>query len=305
MELAAITGYKIITMFVIVIMGVICYKTGVITKKGNECLSDVLLLLVSPLLIFVSYQREFSMDQLQTLIISTGLAAISHVISILVSGILIKRGRNDYEIERMAIIYTNAGFMGIPLVNAVFGSEGVLYMTAYITILNIFAWTHGVFLMTGKRDKQAVLNVVKAPAVIAIILGIITYICRIRLPGLVLEPIQAVSDMNTPLAMIIAGVSLASSDLKGIMKKKSIYEICGIRLFLVPMLVILVFKLLPAEEISKSVIILATACPSASIGTMFAIRYKKNSLYASEIFGITTVLALLTIPAVMLVNSLF
>lgn len=292
-------------MFVIVVIGIICYKTGVITKKGNEGLSDVLLLLVSPLLIFVSYQRDFDMGQLHGLLIALGLSAISHVVSIAVSTYLFKKGKTDYEIERMAIIYTNAGFMGIPLADAVFGSEGVLYITAYITMINLFAWTHGVILMTGKRDAKALVNVIKAPAVIAIVLGLICYVGRIRLPGFLLEPIQAVSDMNTPLAMLIAGVSLASSDLKEILKSRRIYEICSVRLLLVPILIILIFQLFRTETILSSTVILATACPSASIGTMFAIRYKKNSVYASELFGITTALSLITIPVIMVINGLF
>ncbi len=300
MELAVITAEKISMMFVMAITGMICYKVHLIDKHTNERLSDILLLLVSPLLIFTSYQQEFDPGKLRGLILAFLMAAVSHAIAIFIASFLIKKGRPDYEVERMSAIYSNCGFMGIPLVNGLFGAEGVFYVTAYITVFNILVWTHGVILMTGKHDGKSLVAALKSPCIISVAVGLLCYLCRIRVPEMILEPITAISDMNTPLAMLIAGVSIAGSDIVSLMKKKQIYVICAMRLLLIPTVVLLLLKLFYPGDMVTTVIVLATACPTATTGTLFALRFHRNAGYASEIFGMATACSIVTIPFMML-----
>lgn len=305
MELAAITANKIIVMFVIVAIGMICYKTKMIDERTNEKLSDILLLLVSPLLIFTSYQQEFEAEKLHGLLLAILLAAVSHLISILVSILLIrKKPGADYEIERFSTVYSNCGFMGIPLIQGIFGSEGVFYVTAYITVFNVLCWTHGVILMTGRQTLKSSLKALMTPCIFAVVLGFLAYICRIVLPQFLLEPITAVANMNTPLSMMIAGVSIASSNIPAMLKKKRVYYICFLRLLLIPVLAVLALKAFHIDQMITMTMIVSTACPTAASGTLFALRYHKNAVYASEIFGITTLLSLVTIPLVVLVAGL-
>lgn len=305
MELAGITANKIIVMFVIVAIGMICYKTKLIDERTNEKLSDILLLLVSPLLIFTSYQQEFEAGKLHGLLLAILLAAVSHLISILVSILFIrKRPGTDYEIERFSTVYSNCGFMGIPLIHGIFGSEGVFYVTAYITVFNVLCWTHGVILMTGRQTLKASIKALFTPCIVAVVLGFLSYVCRIILPQILLEPITSVANMNTPLSMMIAGVSIASSNIPAMLKKKRVYYICFLRLLLIPLLAVAALKAFHIDEVITTTIIVSTACPTAASGTLFALRYHKNAVYASEIFGITTLLSLVTIPLIVLAAGL-
>lgn len=302
MKLAEITISKIIVMFIIMLVGMICYRVRLIDERTNEKLSNVLLLLISPLLIFTSYQREFNPDMLYGLLSAIFLAAVSHLIAIVVAGILIKKnGAIDWEIERMSAIYSNCGFMGIPLVNEVFGAEGVFFMTAYVTVFNLLIWTHGVILMTGQTDMRSCIKALKTPSIFAIVIGLACYLCHITLPAVLLEPLQSIANMNTPLAMLVAGVSVASSDIKTMLKKKRSYYMCGIRLVLIPLLTLFVLKLFQMDKMVTTTIIMAAACPAGATGTLFALRYKKNAIYAAELFGMSTVFSLVTIPFVMLI----
>lgn len=304
MELAAITAYKIITMFVMALVGVVCYKTNIITTETNGKLSNLLLMVISPLMIFCSYQREFSRQQLEGLFMALFLAAVSHVIAIFITKVFIRKSSGEnYGIESMAAIYSNCGFMGIPLVNGIFGADGVFYITAYITVFNLFVWTHGILLMIGKQTVKDALKAMKTPTIFAIGIGLVCYICQIHLPEVVREPLSAIGDMNTPVAMLVAGASLAGSNLVKMLKKKRIYLICAIRLLLIPLAAMAVLNLFHLDDMVTTTIVLATACPAGSMGTLFALRYGKDAVYASELFGVTTTLSLVTIPFVMLVYT--
>lgn len=300
MELAVITADKISVMFVMALIGMICYRLGLINGHTNEKLSDILLLLVSPLLIFTSYQQEFDPAKLNGLLTAFFMAAVSHGAAIAIASLLIKRGKTDWEVERISSIYSNCGFMGIPLVSALYGAEGVFYVTAYITVFNLLVWTHGVILMTGKQSLKSFLTALKSPCIIAVALGLFCYLVRIRVPVVVLEPLTAIAGMNTPLAMLIAGVSIAGSDIRAMLMKTRLYYICALRLLIIPAVVLVILKAFRFDDMVTTVVILATACPTATTGTLFALKFHRNSRYASELFGMATAASIVTIPFIML-----
>lgn len=305
MELASITAYKIVTMFIMALVGAVCYKTRIISSETNGKLSDLLLMVIAPLMIFCSYQREFSRQQLEGLLMTLFLAAVSHVVAILVTRVFLRKKSGDnYGIECMAAVYSNCGFMGIPLVNGIFGADGVFYITAYITIFNLFIWTHGILMMIGKQSFRDAVNAMKTPTIGAILAGLICYLLQIRIPEVIREPLAAIGDMNTPVAMLVAGASLASSNLFQMLKKKRIYLICFLRLLLIPLVCMVVLNLFRLDPVVTTTVVLASACPAASTGTMFALRYQKDAVYAAEMFGVTTALSIITIPFVMLVYTL-
>ncbi len=299
MSLASIAFNQIIIMFLIIFIGLICYKVDLIDKEVNKKLSNILLMLINPILIFNSYQQDFSKELLNGLLISFVLAVITHVFGIIISALFIRKKKKDFGIERFSCIYSNCGFMGIPLVNGIFGSEGVLYITAYMTIFNLFIWTHGVILMVGKQDKKALIKTLISPTLIAIIIGFILFISQIKLPSIITGAFEYVADMNTPLAMLIAGVTIAQTNLKEVFSKTGIYIVVLIKLIIIPVALLFVYSIFPMSKAVITTAILAAACPTATTGTLFALRYNKNALYASEIFAISTLVSLATIPSVM------
>lgn len=300
MSLASTALNQILIMFLIIIIGMICYKARLIDRELNKKLSGILLMVVSPLLIFNSYQRDFSSDLFQGLLISFGLALASHLISILAAGILI-RGKDDANtvIDRFSAIYSNCGFIGIPLINGLVGKEGVFYITAYLTVFNLFVWTHGVIMMVGKQSKKDIVKTLLSPTIIAIVLGMFCFLVRLKVPFIVYESIEYVASMNTPLAMLIAGVSIAQTNILKIFLKPRIYLVVVLKLLLIPILLLFLYTRLPINQTVLTTAILGVACPTAATGTMFALRYNKDAVYASEIFAITTLASIVSIPLVM------
>lgn len=307
MTTTAVTVFnQILIMLFIMIVGSICYKIKLINKEMNKYLSDLVLMLVNPLVIFLSYQREFEDTLLQGLLISLLLATITHVLAIIIAKLIIRKKDKpeDGVLERFAVIYSNCGFIGIPLVNGIFGSEGVFYITAYMTIFNLFVWTHGVISVSGKKDRRTIVQAFVSPSVIATISGFLLFVLRIQLPETLVEAMSYIGNMNTPLAMMVAGVTIAQANLVKLLGKLRIYYISFLKLIFIPVVMLLIFSLF---DLSREVLltsVLAAACPTGATINLFSIRYKKNYLYASEMFAVTTVLSVITIPLVMIVAEL-
>lgn len=306
MTLAATAFNQIMIMFIIIIIGIFCYRINLIDKITNKKLSDVVLLLVSPVVIIISYQREFKDTLLTGLLISLVLAVITHIFGIVIGYVIIRGNKHkaDLAIERFAVVYSNCGFIGIPMAGGLFGSEGVFYITAYITIFNLLVWTHGVILMTGKANVRSITKALLSPSVVATFIGFLLFVTRIILPDVILDSLTYIGDMNTPLAMLVAGITIAQTDLKKLFFKYRIYYISFLKLLFVPVMMLLLFHLFHLPEVVLLTSVLAAACPTAATVNLFALRYEKNYLYASEIFAISTVLSLITIPTVMFIANL-
>ena len=157
--------------------------------------------------------------------------------------------------------------------------------------------------MTGKTDMKGCLKALVSPNIIAIILGLTTYLLRIKLPELILEPISMVAAMNTPTAMLVAGASIASEGISEMFKNKRYYYVAFLRLILAPLAYIVILKAFPFDEVVKNSMLISTACPVGATSVSFALRYEKNGVYASHIFGLTTLLCIITIPAIIMIAS--
>ncbi len=317
-SISGILVEQIIVIFIIILIGVICYRTKLIDDATNSKLSSILLMLINPVLIFVSYQREFSSDLLEGLLISFLLAITTHLVAIAISYLMIRRKKKkafivdgirikkyvdneDVEVERLSSSYANMGFMGIPLIYGIFGSEGVFYVTATVTVFNIFIWTHGVMMMSGSKDLKfkEIIRKLTSPTIIAIILGLIFFILQIKVPDVVYQSFSYIGDINTPFAMLIAGVTIGKTNIVQLFTKNfRMYYPVFLRLLFIPFVLVLLYIWLPIDETVKIIAIILAATPSSTIGVLFTIKYKKNSVLAAQIFTVTTLLCVVTIPII-------
>lgn len=292
-------------MFIILAIGAGCGIKGIISKEGTKQLSTVELMIVNPFLIFMSYQAEYSSELLGGLLWAFGLAAVSFAAAILLTTFVIRPSREDYDIERFASVYSNCGFIGIPLINGIYGSEGVLYLTAYITLFNLLVWTHGYMVMKGQRDFSAFVKALRNPSVIAVVVGLICYLTGLRLPEIPSASFEAVASLNTPLAMLIAGAAVSQTSISKAFKNSGLYLVTVMKLLVVPVLCLGIMRLFPAPAMVVTVIAIAAACPTATTGTMFAVLFNKKPQRCSEYFAVTTVLSGLTLPLITALSSAF
>lgn len=285
-------------------LGYFCRKADVLDEHTTKKLSALLLNIVIPIVILVSYQKPFEPALLNMLLISFIPAAVSMVSSLLLIPLFFRdKSRAGTVNERAAAVYSNCAFMGIPLIQGIFGSDGVFCLTAYITLFNALLYTHGSISISG--EKFTLKKLVKAlmhPCVIAIILGIVLFVTGISLPGFLLETCEHLAGLNTPLAMLVAGSTIASAKLGNALKKPRLYAVCFIKLIAIPALLLGFCLICGFDTLISEVNIVAAACPSAAACTMFAIKYDKEPGYSSQLFAATTILSCVTLPLVLTVS---
>lgn len=306
MNLAHITVNKIMEMFLIMVIGAVTFKTGIADNGTSKRMSSILLNVITPCMIIVSYQMEFDRDLLIGLILTLGLSVASIFLSILFSRLLIRSKENsDMAVEKFSIIYSNCGFIGIPIINGLLGAKGIFFMTAYITAFNIMIWSHGILLMKGKTGNfKSTLKSFINSSTVAIVIGILFFITGLHLPEVVGNPLSMIGAMNTPVAMLISGMNLAESELLSCLKSPRTYMISAAKLLAIPLITLVLLMAVRVDYAIAVTILVASACPSGATGAMFALQYNKNSQYASKLLAVTTVLSLVTIPAVMMVGGM-
>lgn len=288
---------QIMKMLLLLLVGYSCFRFKLIDQNGNKSMANLLLMVINPVLAITALQADYDPRLVKGLLTSFALAFAAHLIGIALSTLFIRKtGCANYEIERFSAMYSNCGFMGIPLVQSILGSEGVLYLTAYITVFNLLSWTHGMILMTGKTTWRDLKKGLLSPMILASTLGLILFFTRIRFPAIIGDTLDYIAGMNTPLAMIIAGVSVAQTSLPKLLQNKGIYLVSFLKLLLMPALVLAGLLLLHPSSVPACAVLIAAACPAATTCTAFSLRFQKNYLYASEIYAFTTLASLATIP---------
>ena len=301
MDLAYISFRQILTMIIIAAVGLLCAKIGLVDDATNKKLSNLLLLLVSPILILLSYQRPFEEELLHGLLLSILLGFVSFMIAIAVSHIVYRnRNGKDFALERFAAVYPNSAFLGIPLIYGIFGAEGVFYLTGFLTVFFTFFWTHGMMTMSGKRDFSTIKKAVVSPPILAIFLGFAMFVLGVQIPGIVYTPMALLSGLNTPLAMLVAGASMYGASISKILLDKRIYGLCAMRLLILPALTILALAPFDIPPMIRGVTVVISACPIAINLILFAHRYNRDHVYASQAFAAATILSLGTIPLLLM-----
>lgn len=299
---------QVIIMMILILVGILCFKLKIITKQVSKGITSLVLKVVNPIIILVSYQKPFNINELAGLGWAFVFAAICTAVVLFVPMILVRGGKNKaaLAVERFSATYTNCMFMGVPLIQGVFGMDAVFYLTAYMTFFNILVWTHGVISMRGEggNGRQMLLSVIKTPALIATIIGIVLFLLNITLPSIPMTILNDLAALNTPLAMFAAGAVIAETDLRNAFKNVRIYWICIVRLLILPVICLLILWAILRATPGLSpqiagVCLLAAACPTAATGTLFAIEYGKDSGYASQLFTMTTIFSIITMPLIM------
>ena len=211
------------------------------------------------------------------------------VISYLVFG---KRRR----LENFAASFCNAGFIGIPLAQAIIGEEGVFYIAASVALLNLFQWTYGVYIMADRKDAISAKTIAKNPVVIAIVIGVVLFVSQIPVPGIVTSTLGYIAGMNTPIAMILMGTYLAKLPLKKLLDKRA-YGCVLFRLVIIPAVILLVFWVLPVSNADIALAaFLAAATPVGANICVFAQQYDCDYEFSVVTVCLSTLLSVITVP---------
>ena len=305
MELALICAQQVVVLFLLMATGTVAVKTGVLKPENKQALSNLLVYLVVPAMIINSYRMEFSAEILRNLLAAFGMSVLAICIGTVITLVLTARRKDSRApIFRFATVFSNAAYMGFPLISALFGAEGMLYASAYVTVFNILLWTMGYGMVSGSANaKDVARNLLRTPVFYALVAGLAIYFFQIPIPHLIAQPIELLAGMNTPLSMLITGMLLAASDLKTIVSDLHIWKLAAVRMLLIPAVCLGVFALLGLVhlDMSAQVVLLLECCPAAAITSVFAVQFGHDEQFAAGCVVLTTLLSILTLPLCALV----
>jgi malate permease and related proteins len=299
MKTDALTN-QVLILFLLIFVGFIARKKNLLNNEITAGLTNLLLTIIVPFTIITSFNLKFSPSILHNAIILFWCAVLAHVFSALLSLVLFfKYHGPDRKILKFATIFSNTGFMGLPVLGSLFGPMGIFYGSIYVATFNIFVWTLGVMIFTGKEELK-ILKALTNPSLIAVLLGFLLFFFSIQLPIPIYQTLDMIGGMNTPLSMIVIGSMLAGIKLKELFAGLPVYYGSTVRLLIVPLAVAFLLKLLGIQEHLLKICIVSTAMPVATMTAIFAEKYNGNTLLASRLIFISTALSLLTIPLILL-----
>ena len=308
MDLAVITAQQVAELFILIGLGALGAKTGLLRPEGKQTLSNLLVNLVVPAMIINSYRMEFSAEILHNLMAAFALSTLSILLGLIITLLFTARSRDSRTpIFRFACVFSNAGYMGLPLISALFGSEGLLYASAFFTMFNLLLWTVGYSMVSGSSDPKAVVkSLAHTPAIYAVLVGLAIYLLQIPIPALLAQPISLLGAMNTPLSMLITGMLIAAGDLKSIVCSRPIWKLAAMRMLVIPALCLGAFALLGLFRfgMAAQVVLLLECCPAAAITSVFAVQFGHDEQFAAGCVVLTTLLSILTLPLCALVLTM-
>ncbi len=293
---AGSVGTQVLILFILMAVGFVATKVGLITEKGSAQLVDLLLYIVTPAVIINAFlQMEYTRERLTYIAIMAGCVLLVHLLGFAVALPVFHRAPlQQKSILRLSVVFSNCGFMSLPLASALFGPEGVFLVSIYVVMHNVIVWTAGVAIFPGGRISalKAVLN----PGTIGVAVGLPLFLLGVRLPEAVLQPIGYIADLNTPLAMLAIGYFMAGTVLRPQKGDGRVLLVSLLRLVAVPLLALCLLRALPVPRMVFLACMLPACAPTAANAVMFAEKFGGDTDCGARIISISTLLSALSMP---------
>ena len=299
---------KLMAMMVMVAVGYASVKLHVVESRDSRTLSRLTVYILQPCLICRSVQIDLTPERLNGFLCALILGIVTYVFWIATLGLLKKPLRLD-AVDRCNLIYSNVGNLALPLINMILGSEYVFYASALQIPFNLLIWTHGNSIISGERHlhfRKIIFN----PNIIALVTGILLVLLHIRLPDVIDTAMEGLGSMVGPSSMLVIGIVIAGSDLRGIITNKRAYAIALGRLIVMPaslLLLILASGILTRHpELTPvfRVCFIALSTPPGATVSQLAVLYDKKA-YESSVYSVLSMaLCIVTMPLMLMVFQL-
>ena len=300
MHISILLMEQIIQLFLMIFMGFLIVKAKLLNSEDSKVLSIIVLYLIIPCVIINAFQVDYTSQTVKGRLIALAGSVMTQVILLIVVSILGKVLHLN-EVEVASIYYSNSGNLIVPIVTFILGKEWVLYGCVFMSVQLVFIWTHCKKIISRESSydwRKIVLNI----NMISIAIGIVLFLTRIHLPENINSTLSAVGSMIGPASMIVTGMLFAGMDFKQIFASKRVYFVTFLRLIIVPAIALVLIKFSHLASLSSNgpkimlIVFLAIITPSASTVTQMCQVYGNDSQYASAINVVTTLLAIITMP---------
>ena len=309
MQNLATVAAQVGVLFALMAVGAVCRRVRLVDEASVKGIVNVLLLVVTPCLIIDSFQRPFDSSMMHGFFWAFAIAVSAHVAIILFARLFSRGDDRSRPVLRLAMVFSNAGFMGIPLEQAILGAEGVFYGIVYVVVFNFFMWSWGLYEMKFKVESEKfkvgfrakdLRPMIVNPGTVGIAIGLPLFFASVSLPAILKTPISLLAGLNTPLAMLVIGFYLAGANFRRVVRMPSAYLAAAVRLVVFPLALLALLYPLRSHFPREMMLALVTAAsaPVAAMVSMFASKFKRDVDLSVGLVSGTTLLSILTMPPV-------
>lgn len=298
MENLVTVATQVAILFALVGVGFVCRMTKLLNDSSVTGLINILLIIVTPCLVIDVFQRPFDPAKMQALSIAFAVSFAAHFIMISLAAAFFRWGDDRTRtVFKCATVFSNAGFMGIPLEQAILGDEGVFFGIVYVVIFNLMIWSWGLKTMGGGSGWRKILV---NPGTVGLLAGFPLFFCSVKLPEVVGKPIHMLSMLNTPIPMIVIGYYLAGSRFTRVFRERGAWAAGFLRLIVCPLILIAFFYPFrhDLDRMMMLALVTAASAPVAAMVSMFAAKYGRDAEVSAGLVSATTLLSILTMPPV-------
>ncbi|MCK8827456.1 AEC family transporter [Natroniella acetigena] len=289
---------QILILFLVLALGFAIRKFNLVNENLNENLSNIVLYISLPALILISMNYEFSIERLiqirNVFLIGLGIFVTLILISYLMVNFMDSK-QDKKSIYQFMVVFGNTAFIGFPIIEVIFGTEGIFLAAIYNLVVNIFIWTFGIIIMNQEERGFSFRNLLN-PGILAVILGFLIFLFSVEIPASINNVLEMLGATTTPLALIVVGSTLSQIELSGVFSNFKLWLITLLKQLIIPVVVFFVLNILAVNPLIISVSVILTGMPVAALTAIFAEKFTDNSALASEGVFLSTLLSLLTIP---------
>lgn len=305
MRLSILLTEQIGTLFLVGFIGYMIVKLGILKESDSKVISWLVAYILSPCVIIESFQIDYTPEKLKGLGIAVAASIAAHSIYIVASRLMGKCLKLT-PVERASSIYSNCGYLIVPLVTFVLGEEWVFYTSAYVMVSTVLIWTHMQSLLGGEKNGNALRKIIWNPNIIAIVIGLVLFFTGLRIPEVLENTIEGFGGAIGSVSMLVVGMLIGNMDLKWVFTRKRAYLISFFRLILFPAVTAVLFAFVvrlgihPEAKEILLISLLAASAPAAVMVIQLLQIHDKDAGYASVINVMSVIFCIVTMPLIVL-----
>lgn len=291
-----------VTLFSMIVLGYFLRKRTIVSEIGQKELTDLVLYIILPANIISSFIGDYGRETLVSCFAILIISVCIQIFSVILGRILFRTESEKRRISlRYALICSNAGFLGNPISEGVYGVLGLMYASVFLLPLRIMMWSKGISMYSGDSERRTVIRkVVTHPCVIACAVGVVILVCNLRVPEMIVTPVNTIGKCNTAISMMVIGMILANADIRTLFDR-TVVLYSFIRLFLMPasvlVLLLAIGRLTPVnmDRTVLGISVLLTAMPAGATTSMLAEKYDCDSEFAAKLTVGSTLISVFSI----------
>lgn len=303
---------SVLLLFLLMIPGYLLRKFKIAGDSLPKDLSNLILYVAQPAMIVVAFIRDFDKEIAITAAGVLVFSFIAHTLFYFIAKLFFRKAPHSIaKIYRFGVIFSNAGYMGIPLITAIFDQSAAIYASVYIIAFNFFTWSLGCLIYSEDKSYVSPKKMFINPATIPIYIGILLFLLPINqfVPSVMIDALGKLRDVVAPISMILIGMLLADVKLKGAFADRWLWEALAIRLFLFPAIIWGIMKLVSLtglydNTMATAVTLICASTPSAAATGMFATKFGCDTQTASKFVSISTICSVLSMPIMALLLNI-